>query len=176
MKYIIKSGKLYPENNQEAIAYLKNSFRGPTKQIFAADGTLLMNTDILRVKSTPKYSEDVRYSEYVMISAEGKKYAAAAPNYADGDDPSVVGWPICRMPRVDHADLTLNGESYRLVMHNSQNYTMYTDSGEVAVQIFHRGITGGWNIEADKSLTPAAICGIFTFCRYMERENEFIVV
>ena len=41
------------------------------------------------------------------------------------------------------------------------------------MQIFHRGIVGGWNIEAMDNFAPEIICGIFVFCKYIEQENEF---
>ena len=80
------------------------------------------------------------------------------------------------MPRVDHATVTVQGSAYRLVMHNSQNYSLLAPDGAVAVQVLHRGVTGGWDIQDQCQHTPCFLCGLFAFCRYMERENEFPVV
>lgn len=44
------------------------------------------------------------------------------------------------------------------------------------VHILHRGIMGGWTIEDETGLLPKNLCGLFVFCRYLERENEFMTV
>ena len=88
----------------------------------------------------------------------------------------MVRWPICRMPRVDHAAVTIDGKPYALVMHNSQNYGLNDPSGYTVVQIMHRGLCGGWDIDADEAFSPGILCGLFAFCRYMEHENEFMIV
>ena len=33
-----------------------------------------------------------------LTDNENQLVGSACPGYADGDDPNVVGWPICRMP------------------------------------------------------------------------------
>lgn len=68
------------------------------------------------------------------------------------------------------------GIEYRLNMWNSQNYCLGKSAGEEAVRIFHRGLAGGWDIEAADEICPEIICGIFIFCRYIEQENEFPIV
>ena len=100
----------------------------------------------------------------------------ARPGYAEGDDPGVVGWPICRMPRVDHANIVVNGEEYLLTMHNSQNYSLLNTRNSEVLRIMHKGIAGGWIVEDICGLVPEIICGIFIFCRYIEQENEFLIV
>ena len=61
-------------------------------------------------------------------------------------------------------------------MQNSQNYTLRDRAGYIVVQIMHRGLTGGWNMEVDEDFTPEILSGLFAFCRYIEQENEFLVV
>ena len=74
-------------------------------------------------------------------------------------------------------DLEKKGQqSYALVMHNSQNYGLKDPTGCTVVQIMHRGLCGGWNIDTDEAFSSGILCGIFAFCRYMEQENEFVVV
>ena len=40
----------------------------------------------------------------------------------------------------------------------------------------HRGIAGGWTLEDNCGFSPEMLCGIFIFCRYIEQENEFMIV
>ena len=39
-----------------------------------------------------------------------------------------------------------------------------------------KGIAGGWIVEDICGFVPEIICGIFIFCRYIEQENEFLIV
>ena len=87
-----------------------------------------------------------------------------------------TGWPVCRMPRVDHADLQFDGADYQLRMDNEQNYSLADAQGRTCVQIMHRGMVGGWKVWTWRSMPAAFLCGLFVFCRYLEKENEFIVV
>lgn len=173
MKYIMKSGILYA--NEKITARLKGIFTGPEKKVYSADGSLAFQVDIRYLSIPPVKTGDVRFKEYVVFNTQGKECAVAKPDYAEGDDPAVAGWPVCRMPRADHAKLFMDGKEYQLIMQNSQNYTLSDPSGKTIVQIFHRGLAGGWNIEAPETFTPELLCAIFTFCRYIERENEFPV-
>lgn len=50
------------------------------------------------------------------------------------------------MPRVDHAKVVFDKDEYLLVMQNDQNYLLSDKSGKAVIQIFHRGLVGGWNI------------------------------
>lgn len=174
MKYIMKEGILY--FNDIMSARIKGVFTGPEKKIYSANGTMLMHTDIANLEAPPSEMGSVRYRQYVLFNDAGNRCAAASPDYAEGDDPAIAGWPLCRMPRVDHAKVVIGGKEYLLVMQNDQNYSLSEKSGRTAVQIFHRGLGGGWNIEAAEDFAPEIICGIFVFCKYIEQENEFLVV
>lgn len=174
MKYIMKAGTLY--FNDITSARIKGTFTGPEKKIYSDNGTMAMHTDIVNLDVPSNERGNVRYRQYILFDVNGNKHAVARPDYAEGDDPTVVGWPICRMPRVDHAKIVLDGKEYLLVMQNDQNYSLSEKSGKIVVQIFHRGLGGGWNIEATDDFVPETICGIFVFCKYIEQENEFLVV
>lgn len=174
LKYIMKAGILYKD--EKVLARIKSAFVGPKKKIFSADGILLLQTDIHSLEIPSEEIGDVRFRQYIMLDANGSKYAIAKPDYAKDDDPTVVGWPICRMPRVDHAQFLMCNKEYCLIMKNSQNYSLKEMSGEIVVQIFHRGLVGGWDLEIVDYFSSEVICGIFIFCRYMEQENEFLVV
>lgn len=175
MHYVIQTGILFSEENQP-IVQLKGAFSGQEKTICTPDGTVLMRTMICSLPARSEYGGDVRSHEYVLTGADGARLAWASPDYAAGSDPSVTGWPVCRMPRVDHAAVRLHGKEYRLNFQNSQNYTLTDASGTVVLQIIHRGLMGGWNVETCEAFLPGELCGIFAFCRYLEQENEMMVV
>lgn len=174
MKYIMKAGILY--FNDTVLAKIKGAFTGPEKRIYSANGTMLMRTDISNLETLPNEAGNVCFRQYILFDENDDKCMVADPGYAEGDDPAVVGWPLCRMPRVDHAKVIIGKREYLLVMQNNQNYSLSEISGQTIVQIFHRGLVGGWNIEGAEDFAPEMICGIFVFCKYMEQENEFLVV
>lgn len=175
MKYLMKSGVLYQAPDC-ALAKLKGIFIGPEKNVYLADGSLVLTITRKAPAPSEKQGADVRSHVYVMCDTEGREIAEARPGYAEGDDPTVTGWPVNRMPRVDHAAVTLAGKTYTLVMQNSQNYTLETSDGAAVVQILHRGLVGGWNLTVNEDFPPEILCGLFAFCRYIEQENELLVV
>ena len=109
MEYIMKSGNLFL--NDTLLVRIKSTFAGSEKKIFAADGELLMLTDICNLKAPLNERGNIRYRQYAMLDRNGKECAVAKPDYAESDDPAVVGWPICRMPRVDHAQICIGKKS-----------------------------------------------------------------
>ena len=80
------------------------------------------------------------------------------------------------MPRVDHARLRWEAREYLLIMQNSRTYGLLSMNGKKLVQIEHQGVTGGWQVETWKDFAPPFLCGLFVFCRYLERENELMIV
>lgn len=163
MKYTMMGGVL---SLREAVAArITGVFTGPEKQIFSPEGTLLLRADIL--------GEDAR--QYRLLDARGNEIARARLADAEDEESAGFGWPLQRMPRVDHARITLSKAEYCLTMKNSQNYVLEKPNGEAAATFFHRGLTGGWDIEAREALSPEILCGLFVFCRYMEQENELFM-
>ena len=175
MQYTIKSGVLYNET-QTALAKIKSALLGPQRKIFSITNETLLTADIRYLDESKASSGDVRNREYILTDTKNQLVGSAHPGYAEGDDPNVVGWPICRMPRVDHADLVMNGKEFLLTMHNSQNYSLMDTNDLEVLCIMHKGIAGGWMVESNCGFAPEIICGIFTFCRYIEQENEFLIV
>ena len=175
MQYTIKSGVLYNET-LTALAIIKSALLGPQRKIFSIAGELLSTTDVRYFDESKASSGDVRNREYILTNNGNQRICSARPGYADGDDPNVVGWPICRMPRVDHANIVVNGEEFLLAMHNSQNYSLTNNGNSEVLRIMHKGIAGGWTVEDICGFAPEIICGIFIFCRYIEQENEFLIV
>ena len=176
MKYTIKAGVLYKNESQLALARIKSALIGPQRKIFSIAGELLSTADVRYLDESKASSGDVRNREYILTNNGNQLICSARPGYADGDDPNVVGWPICRMPSVDHANIVLNGEEFLLTMHNSQNYSLINAHNSEVLRIMHKGIAGGWAVEDHSGFTPENICGIFIFCRYIEQENEFLIV
>ena len=176
MNYSMKAGVLYGQDGGRPLARIKGVLCGPEKQILSPGGTLLLRTDIRRLDAPPGREGELRYREYVMLLEDGGEYAAASPGYAAEDDPPAAGWPLYRMPRVDHALLRLGEGTCLLRMENSQNYALSDDAGRCAVRVIHRGIVGGWTVESAAGYAPAFLCGVFVFCRYIEQENEFLIV
>ncbi len=176
MRYMMKAGILTAPENEKKLAQIKSAFLGAKKTISLADSGTQYQTDIHRMDAPPEKCGDVRYRIYTLRNDTGVVLMEAHPGYAKDDDSDAVGWPICRAPRVDHADLRIDGTAYLLVMHNSQNYSLKDQSGASILQIMHRGISGGWIIETSEPFDAQVLCGLFLFCRYIEQENEFIVV
>lgn len=161
------------EQSGEILAKIKSTLTGPLKKITLSDSEY--HTDIRRLNSLRECSSDVRFREYIFADHCNIKMIGK-PGYTAEEDPAVVGWPVCRLPRVDHAHIRIGEQEYELNMHNSQNYSMKASSGNVILQIMHRGLMGGWKFHDTHGFAPEILCGIFAFCRYIEEENEFIIV
>ena len=176
MQYTIKAGILYKNEPQRALARIKSALIGPQRKIFSIAGELLSTADVRYFDESKASSGDVRNREYILTDNGNQLICSARPGYSDGDDPKAVGCTICRMPRVDHANIVVNGEEYLLTMHNSQNYSLINAHNSEVLRIMHKGIAGGWAVEDICDFVPKIICGIFIFCRYIEQENEFLIV
>ena len=176
MRYTLNAGTLYSEPSSGPLAKIKSSLLGPVKKIYLQDDEPVLKSDICNLKDTDKPQGDVRNRLYILIDRENHRVAEAHPGYAEGEDPEVAGWPICRLPRVDHAQVLIQGIVYTLTMHNSQNYSLRDEKNCEILRIMHRGICGGWVLEEHHGLEPEILCGLFAFCRYIEQENEFLVV
>lgn len=174
MNYIMFAGSLYDKQKDKMFVHIKSKFAGPEKKILSADGAVLLQSAV--INTSDNRSGGIRHTKYVLQDEKGNPCAIAKPGYAEGEDPAEVGWPINRMPKVDHAQVVMGGQAYCLVMQNSQNYTLADHTGNVVLRILHRGLMGGWSMEADNCFPPEIVCGLFIFCRYIEQENEFITV
>lgn len=174
MKYIMKSGALYKD--AAMVAHLEGTFSDPAKCIFRTDGNVAFRTDIQERNTTKEEAGDVRRKRYVILDCNGRECGEADPEYAAGSDPDVNGWPMCRMPRVDHARFVYNGHTYTLKMPSDRKYVLTDRSGAAAVRVVHRGVCGGWDIEASEKFSPELLCVIFILCRYLEQENEFMIL
>lgn len=176
MRYTMKSGVLFSDHPYQKVARIKGEIIGNEKRIFRCDEQPILTTAISYIDEQKKHSGDVRDKKYIMQNCRDEIVASANPYYAPEDDPSVMGWPICRAPRVDHARIVIGDAEYLLTMHNSQNYSLRDSQSSEILRVLHRGLPGGWILEDEHGFAPEILCGLFAFCRYIEQENEFIVV
>ena len=72
--------------------------------------------------------------------------------------------------------LMIQNQHFLLTMNNSQNYSLWDDQHTEILRIMHKGLSGGWRIEDNHGFAFEVICGLFSFCRYIEQENEFLIV
>ena len=176
MQYIIKSGVLYKDKTDIILAKIRNSLIGPSKTIYGADEHPVYKADIVTKTSEERFDDDVRNKEYIVEDNNGNIIIIGRPAYAEGNDPKTDGWPVNRMPKVDHVSLTIDQDEYTLTMQNSTSYIMKNFAGEDIFRICHNGILGGWKIDDLLGFIPEINCGLFAFCRYIEQENEFLIV
>lgn len=176
MRYTMKSGILSSSESNKVLAQIKSMFWGAKKTISLHDSGTQYMTDIDTMNSQSEKKGDVRYRVYTLKNGNNEILMEAHPGYAKEDDPDVVGWPIFRVPKVDHADILIGNSAYFLVMNNSQNYELKNESGMSVLQIMHKGISGGWTMETEEAFNAQILCGLFIFCRYIEQENEFVMV
>ena len=176
MIYYLTAGVLCAADEAQPLAHIRGCLCGTEKQVFDRDNSLLLRTDIRLLGPDSQSMEAVPAREYVMYGPDGSEIALAKPRCSAGDAPSAASWPVCRMPRADEAVLTMEGREYTLVMENVQNYVLTDAWGQCTVRIIHRGMSGGWRLDVSQPLSAPFLCGLFIFCRYLEKENEFVVV
>lgn len=167
MRYRIKAGALYAEGEETPLVRLEGRFCTRDKQILDGAGSPVLRTAIRREREAGGCA-------YRMEEPSGACYAQAWPDLTPREGAGAP--PLNRMPRVDHARLRLGEREYLLIMQSPRTYGLLTLSGKKAVQIDHCGVAGGWQVETWQDFTPAFLCGLFVFCRYLERENELLVV
>ncbi len=174
-EYVLSAGALYEKATGKMCMRIKGVLSHEERRILSPDGGTVL-TAVARNDGDPGGEGDVSGRTYALLDSAGAECAQARPRYAAGQDPARTGWPVNRMPRVDRARVTLGGVRYSLVMVNSQTYALLDSGGRAVLRIVHRGLTGGWGVEDQSGLRPEIVCGVFVFCRYIERENEFVAV
>lgn len=177
MKYLLKAGVLYEEEQGEQgvpLANIQNHYFGIEKQIHV--GEALFYTGVAKESAPMERLVRACPKRYFMRVAGGTILLSGTPKYARNEDPSVIGWPVYKVTHVDSAELSMQGHDAHLQMVNSQNYLLVDIYGREIIRILHRGVIGGWRVEAEEGFSYEMICGIFVFCRYLEQENELLVV
>lgn len=170
--YQMRSGVLY--DGDRPLAQIKGTLCGQDKRVLSPEGGLLLQTEIAWQEEAD--AGEAPAHTYRMMTPDGEELASASPRYANGESPALSGWPLCRMPRSDHALLSFRGAVYVLLMQNNQNYQLLNGENDPVIQILHRGLAGGWRVETIGSFSADFLCGLFVFCRYLERENELPMV
>ena len=170
-EYLMRSGALYAcgkEGEPAVAARLKGPFYTAEKTVLTPAGELWFRAEI--ENCVP--AEHAPGRRYRLLDAVGSVAAEAEPAFAPGED----GRAVCRAPRVDRAALRVGGGQYRLVMERPQSFAAGDAQGRVLLRVTHRGVAGGWRIEAADDLVPGLVCGLFLFCRYLDMENELYTV
>lgn len=172
MNYYIHFGKLYAVDHAQpgpCLCHLKAPFYSLTKEIVSPDGKPILKSEIVQENKSGK--TDSR--RYLLKDDRDEIIAKGSLQFADLADP----WPISHAPRIDRVSISLLGQNYLLKMLNSQNFILSDQkSDNKKMEIIHDGINGGWNISAASDFAAYIVMGIFLFCRYLDKENEFVVV
>ena len=177
MNLLLKSGALYQEDNKAsglALANIHNCLFGLEKHIIAGEKQFL--TQIRTEVPTGERICDVCSRQYLLKNSDGEILLSGVPKYADENGPFIVWKFGYRMPRVKSAELMFQDRIGLLQMINSQNYRLTDSSGKVILTLSRRGFSRCWNLDAAEEFCPEFLCGIFIFCRYMEQENELLIV
>lgn len=175
MDYKLKAGTLYAAGKNAPLASIRTVFGESTNNIFGPAGELVAHTEV-RVRGDLNGQEQgVEKKEYVLYDRDQSECAVARPAYCEEDAPNVAGWPVCRTPRADHARFCMAGRDCVLQMHDERHYSLQTSEG-LLVEMTHRGVLGGWDLRVSAGFSAVLLCGLFAFCRYLERENEFPTV
>lgn len=175
MDYKLKAGTLYAAGENAPLASIRTVFGESTNNIFGPAGELVAHTEV-RVRGDLNGQEQgVEKKEYVLYDRDQSECAVARPAYCEEDASNVAGWPVCRTPRADHARFCMAGRDCVLQMHDERHYSQQTSEG-LLVEMTHRGVLGGWDLRVSAGFSAVLLCGLFAFCRYLERENEFPTV
>lgn len=176
MRYTMKAGALYRDDSKEVLVKMKSALNGPEKRIYRDGEGMTMKTGIRYPDSQKEYSGDIRNKEYIMTDGGDTVIAVGRPGYARGDGLEEAGRPVRGLPRIDRASLTVENQRFFLTMHDSRHYSLRDGKNDDILRILHKGLSGGWSIEDNHGFSLEIICGIFAFCRYIEQENEFLIV
>lgn len=188
MKYHIHFGRLFPADqntSKDCLCYIKQPVYSQNKQICSFDDTREVSVEIEEVRDNTETGDTTctdrstgitintpsKKHRYMIKDPAGKLLAEGSPGYTPAAD-----LPFSRGTRADHIDITLPDMTCRLQMQNSQNFILTLPDGHKMMELIHNGVSGGWNICADDSLDTMLVMGIFLFSRYLEKENEFVVV
>ena len=173
--YVIRGGCLY--NEGKPVMSIRTTLGSQEMEIIDSAQKPIFKTSVVDADEvSPVKSGDVRNKRYVIRDMEGHTYASGRPEYANSEAPEKKGWPVNRLPMADDVDMYMEDRHFHIHMNNSRNYDISDGKGAHSMNIRHKGLKGGWDIETEGRLKPEDICGIFVFCRYLERENEFDIV
>lgn len=171
MNYYIHFGKLYQKKTSQqetCLCYIKGPFYSTNKTIISSKDNSILKAEIVQKKKDGKLDS----RKYLLTDEADHIVAEGQLEYAEGADP----WPVCHAPRVDRLLIKMDDSSYELKMLNSQNFVMEDQQKYSVMEIIHNDIGGGWNTVIHRDFDSSVVMGIFVFSRYLDKENEFIVV
>ena len=172
MMYTMKSGLLTRDGSE--LCRIISSLSGAERSILSPLGDLIAKT-LVRFLPADSSSCPVSEKEYSLLDSAGNVLIKARPDCApdEGDKKSSGS---LRLPKVDRAAVYMRNEVCIFTMESPRLYILRFDDGHKVLSVTHRGITGGWDIDCSEDFSPEEICGLFIFCRYIEKENEFLIV
>jgi len=166
MKYFIKAGKLYQIDNGRPgvkLACLKTPYYPMKKAILSPDGRIKLYADIKSGQGREISGERI----YVLYDPLNQTILSGIPVYSD--NLSLLSGMSANQIR-----LTMEHRLYDLFMRSTREYCIMDENSWVAVKLEHCTEGGGWSVEADPVFSPFILMGLFIFCRYLDKENEFI--
>lgn len=169
MKYSMRSNILFDENNNRcarvssSASYLKNKICSSAER--------MLNTE-LRMNS----SFDANDHEFILTDSDAKVIAYAKPRYSKSEDPHLNGWPLNRAPLVDEAILKIEGEVYVITRVGYPKYELRDSNGVLVLGAAYSSLMRNWSIYTKDRFTPDIVCAIVVFCKYLEFENEAVIV
>lgn len=178
MRYHIHYGRLFPacqDGKEECLCYIKQPVYLQNKQICSADGKRELSIEIEETGNDARLPRH----KFLMKDQDGTLLAEGQPGCASGSNLP----PVPRGLRMDHVAITMfhvpqtsPPASYILQMQNSQNFLLTLPDGQTVMELIHNGVSGGWNVSTNDSFDAMLVMGIFLFCRYLDKENEFVIV
>jgi hypothetical protein len=174
MKYQIRAGSLYAIVNgrtAEKLAFIQSPFYTEKQTILSPDGSVKL---IAQVRTDGK--PGIQGKEYVIIDEQEQTIVTGKPECSNEENAGVDSEIISSMSRMDTVRLEMDHSVYYLRMRNSQNYCLEDTSGQKKLEIIHNGIAGGWTVETEDAIEPLMVMAIFLFSRYLDKENEYVVI
>jgi hypothetical protein len=165
MKYLIKAGKLYQIDNERPsakLACLKMPYYPTKKTILSPDGRIKLYADI----KTCECDGQSRQQVYILSDPLNQTILSGSPALSK-NSPLPNGFPV------NQIRFTMEHKIYDLLMKSSEEYCIMDENSWVTARLLH-SIKGGWFVEADLLFSPFILMGLFIFCRYLDKENEFI--
>ena len=166
MKYLIKAGKLYILDNERPstkLACLKMPYYPTRKTILSPDGRIKLYADIKTCEGGEHSLEQI----YILSDSLNQTILSGSPVFPENLS-LLNGQPVNQIKFImDH-------KGYDLFMRSSEEYCIMDEESWVTVRLVHNIKGGGWNVDADPVFSPFILMGLFIFCRYLDRENEYV--
>ena len=150
------------ERPSTKLACLKMPYYPTRKTILSPDGRIKLYADI----KTCEGGEHSRQQIYVLSDALNQTILSGSLVYPEN-------LSLLNDRPVNQIMFTMDHKIYHLFMRSSQEYCIMDEDSWVAARLSHSIKGGGWYVEADPVFSPFILMGLFIFCRYLDRENEF---